>query len=254
MRPTIAGASFDLVIVADGGWSKLRRYVTSTQPEYAGYVGWRGQVDAARVPGGFDAFGIYKNGHFDTIILPCAKDDGTDLLVGGVFVATPASEVVRPKEGASRHVGSEEIAKAKQAPDWLLPLYRQKFGTQAGGELVRLFETFAAFGEVQGHPQYDYAADKVSAGRVILVGDAAHMASPRTAAGAHTAILDALALRAAFGSGTGTDESIRVYSQAAVRRAKELYMRSVEVRKQFTPAGGMAAVKSPSQLVGRAMT
>eukprot|EP00966_Prymnesium_polylepis_P058275 1349509-Prymnesium_polylepis.1 len=187
-RPTIDGEAFDLAILADGGWSKLRRYVTSTMPEYAGYVCWRGQIDAANLLGGFDDFGIYKKGVFDTIVLPCCKDDGHDLVIGGMFIATPAEEAYRPKAGANRHVGSDEQAtNAPPVPDWFLPLYRQQFGAHADGALVRLFEAFARHGELKAHPQYDYAADKISAGRVILVGDAAHMASPRTAAGAHSA-------------------------------------------------------------------
>ena len=32
-------------------------------------------------------------------------------------------------------------------------------------------------------------AEKVANGRVLVIGDAAHMASPRTAAGAHTGII-----------------------------------------------------------------
>lgn len=249
-RPTIDGEAFDLAILADGGWSKLRRYVTSTMPEYAGYVCWRGQIDAANLLGGFDDFGIYKKGVFDTIVLPCCKDDGHDLVIGGMFIATPAEEAYRPKAGANRHVGSDEQAtNAPPVPDWFLPLYRQQFGAHADGALVRLFEAFARHGELKAHPQYDYAADKISAGRVILVGDAAHMASPRTAAGAHSAVLDAAALREAFGATNNIDEAVKRYSRGALERARALHMRSVDVRRQFLPAEGMAAVQSPAKLV-----
>ena len=249
-QPTIQGEVFDLAILADGGWSKLRRrYVTSSQPEYAGYVCWRGQADAADVPGGFEEFGIHKNGTFDTIVLPCCKDNGSDMLMGGVFIATPEDEVERPKEGASRHVGSEETREqGSPTPDWFLPFYKSKFGSHASGELARLFEVFATKGVIRAHPQYDYAADKVSSGRVVLVGDAAHMASPRTAAGAHTAVLDALALREAFSAASDTDAALRSYSHGALQRARALHMRSVSVRRQFLPLAGAAAVESPAKL------
>lgn len=251
-KPTIDGEVFDLTVLADGGWSKLRhRYVTRSQPEYAGYVCWRGQVDAADVPGGFEDFGIYKNENFDTIVLPCCKDDGRDLLMGGVFIATPEDEVERPKDGASRHIGSEKEQLGSPVPDWFLPFYRSKFGAHASGELARLFEAFATKGLIRAHPQYDYAADKVSSGRVVLVGDAAHMASPRTAAGAHTAVLDALALREAFSAASDVDAALQSYGRGALQRAKELHMRSISVRQQFLPAAGMAAVESPAKL-GRA--
>ena len=250
-RPTIDGETYDLAILADGGWSKLRRYVTDTQPEYAGYVCWRGKIDANDY-GSFNDFGIVKNGFFDTIVLQMSKDDGTDVLMGGVFVATPAAEVVRPSDGASRHVDEDAEAHAgcgAGLPEWFLPFYRQQFGDHAGGALVRLFEAFASRGELTPQPQYDYAADKVSNGRVVLVGDAAHMASPRTAAGAHTAVLDALALHEAFLAGGTVDEKLAAYSCDAVRRARELYARSLDVRRQFLPRGGLTTVQSPSTLV-----
>mmetsp|Transcript_120746 Transcript_120746/g.219597 ORF Transcript_120746/g.219597 Transcript_120746/m.219597 type:complete len:324 (-) Transcript_120746:115-1086(-) len=245
--PTIDGEVFDLAILADGGWSKLRRYVTSTQPEYAGYVAWRGQVDAVDFPKGFDAFGMYTNGPFNTLALPMCKDDGRDVLIGGLFLATPEDEVVHPEAGASRR--GDEGAKSSTVPEWFLPFYKKHFGRDVGGKLVKLFEAIMTKGDLKPHPHYDYAADKVNAGRVLLVGDAAHMASPALAAGANMAVSDALALREAFGSGSGLEDALRVYSRDALRRARKLHMQILAVRPQFLPNGGLAAVQSPSKLV-----
>ena len=245
-RPTIDGTAYDLVILADGGWSKLRRYVTSTRPQYAGYVSWRGCIDARAVPG-MQSFGIYKNEHLDTIVLPMCKDEGTDFLLGGAFVPTPEAEVVLPQDGVSRH---EEASTNHQAPpEWFLPLYRQTFSSHAGGELVRLFEAIATQGKLVPHPQYDYCADKLCNGRVLLVGDAAHMASPRTAAGAHTAVLDAMNLRAAFGATQSVVDALEVYIPSALQRAMDLHRRSLEVKREMMPANGMAAIQSPSKLI-----
>ena len=44
LRPMVNGQRYDTVIVADGGWSRLRPLVTGDikgQPEYAGYVIYR---------------------------------------------------------------------------------------------------------------------------------------------------------------------------------------------------------------------
>lgn len=244
-RPRIDDVSYDLVILADGGWSKLRACVTRTQPEYSGYNVWRGAVDAAEVCG-FDTFGMPKNGNCVTLTLPMCKDDGTDVLVGGLFVATPEDEIARPEEGANRHLGAD----AHAVPEWFLPFYRKQFGKQSGGALVRLFEAIVAKGELRPHPQYDYAADRVHAGRVVLVGDAAHLASPALAAGANTAVRDALALYEAFSAGHTVEEALTSYSHGALRRARELFMGSLAVRREFLPKGGLAAVRSPSELVG----
>lgn len=45
MHPTVLGQPYDAVVVADGGWSNLRPLITGSQkqPEYAGYVIYRGR-------------------------------------------------------------------------------------------------------------------------------------------------------------------------------------------------------------------
>ena len=48
------------------------------------------------------------------------------------------------------------------------------------------------------HPIWEFAADKVVNGRVVLIGDCAHMATPRTGAGAYTAMVDAVMLSKFF--------------------------------------------------------
>jgi len=268
-QPAIDGTAYDLVVLADGGWSGLRQHVTSTQPDYAGYVVWRGLVDAATVPG-YRTFGVFKAGIYDTIVMPLTGDGlGRDSIVCGVFIATPEVEARPPAAGTGRHAaasadpaageGSGSGSGDARVPSWFLPFFRQQFGSQAdGAELVRLFEAVVASGKLSAHPQYDYAADSVRAGRLLLVGDAAHMASPRTAVGAHTAILDALSLRAAFEATTAAvggggddviDEALRRYSPDGLQRARQLLQRSREVGRQFVPAGGLAEVVSPQLLV-----
>jgi 2-polyprenyl-6-methoxyphenol hydroxylase-like FAD-dependent oxidoreductase len=253
-KPTICGKSYDLCIVADGGWSGLRRYVTSTLPEYAGYVCWRGSVDANKVPG-FQSFGIFKNGHFDTIVLPLSPDDGRNCIVCGCFIATPEDEITWPEAGASRHSVSEKDKTRDEGmslPDFFLPLYRRLFGNQDGGELVRLVEAIISEGKFTPHAQFEYGADKVTAGRVILVGDAAHMASPRTAVGAHTAILDAIGLRHAFQDVRGDiDSAVKLYNRDGVQRAQGLLQRSRHFSREFVPAEGVSAIVSPSLLLER---
>ena len=44
-QPTVNGERFDLVVIADGGWSELRsRYFTEEKPTYAGFQVWRFKV------------------------------------------------------------------------------------------------------------------------------------------------------------------------------------------------------------------
>ena len=53
MKPTINDQVYDAVIVADGGFSSLRKYVTGNdkQPEYAGHLIYRAKLALEDYPG-----------------------------------------------------------------------------------------------------------------------------------------------------------------------------------------------------------
>lgn len=103
-------------------------------------------------------------------------------------------------------------------------------------------------GDIKPHPQYEFGATKIRQDRILLVGDAAHMASPRTAVGAHTAILDALALKEVLqvvkkqNKGNGDDHeevletALQLYTPTGIERAQALYQRSRQVSQQFVPS------------------
>jgi len=127
-QPTIGKEKYDLAVLADGGWSALRRYITDKKPQYSGIVIWGGVVDADKVPD-FRAFGIRKNGIYDLIAMPLAKDRGTDAIISGIFVATPEEDVERSAPGTARHLDTEHEKKldvAKTAPGWFLPFVKAK--------------------------------------------------------------------------------------------------------------------------------
>ena len=281
------GEVYDMAVIADGGWSILRHYFSREVPFYSGYVVWRGSVDADHAPG-FNSFGVFKEGHLDTIALPLTTDSGRASIMLGFFLATPEAGIVRPKSGAGRHTTEPEpgrttttstpmtrterepatAAAAAAAgggegkgksvvPDWFLPLYRQKFSCHAGGELVRLMEAVLEHGKMTPHPQFEFGTDAVTSGRCVMIGDAAHLASPRTAVGAHTAVLDAMDLRQAFSRAIaeGSDDVIAsglaMYSRSGVQRARDLHWRSLDIGRQFWPGGGQGAIVSPWQLLDR---
>lgn len=218
---------------------------------------------------GWDAEGAYEVGHFFTILLNIAFDNGQDWIMGGATHAAPEEDVVRPSAGgANRQLGGidgegkgEENSPADApaeppapppTPAWFLPWYAQTFGRVAGGEAVRCLQAAATHGKLSPPiPQYEFAARKVVSGRLVLVGDAAHMASPRTAAGAHTAVLDAAGLFNAFaplgnlgggdapagGWGAVVDRGLEAYGPPGLRRAAALYARSVEVSAPVAAPG-----------------
>ena len=302
-RPTVSigDEKYDLVVVANGGFSTLRRYVlgvdpspssscrlsstatattttTATtsirnsleyqrEPEYAGYVVWRGGIPTSLLSRTVLTQlqeGVYKNGLHDTILLRQAKDNGEDLWTMGTFIETPEDDVHqywnKTTDGASRHgTTTTHSNNKKKMPEWLLKHFRQYFAHVPG--LVELMEAMKEYGEVTPHPQYEFGyIERVHHGRIVLLGDAAHMASPRTAVGAHTAILDALGLMEAFSDVTThqappkddshdsgdilslnmdmIDVALQRYSQyGGISRAHELYARSRQVSSEFVGHG-----------------
>lgn len=229
MHPTIDGIVYDAVIIADGGWSSLRRYVNGEKkPEYGGYLIFRAKLDSALFPR-YNGEGAHTSGRYFCMSLNVALDDGRDYIMGGVAVGVPESEVIRPDEGASRHT---EIPLNSELPTWFMPFVRRHFAHHANGQVLKWLELCATEGKITPQPLYEFGADKVVAGRIIMIGDAAHMASPRTAAGAHTGILDAAGILQAFAENSGDiDAAIRAYKPGGERRAKELYYRSKEASR-----------------------
>jgi 2-polyprenyl-6-methoxyphenol hydroxylase-like FAD-dependent oxidoreductase len=266
-QPVVDGVPYDLVILADGGFSSLRKYVLGNpedsadegpQPEYAGYVVWRGGISVRDLPRdvllGLEE-GVYKSGIYDTIMLKMAKDSGEDVWCLGTFIATPEDEISgywnKAKDGAGRHHSeSDKTTCANVPPDWFQNYFAQHFGHVPG--LSELLEHMIHSGEIQPHPQFEFGAPHVSRGRVVLLGDAAHLANPRTAVGAHTVILDALSLRESFQSiltnatDDAIDHAIALYSEAGVERAHALHNRSRQLSQQFVPAAGLSKIVSPS--------
>jgi 2-polyprenyl-6-methoxyphenol hydroxylase-like FAD-dependent oxidoreductase len=251
---SIGDESYDLVVVADGGFSNLRKYVLGDasscdssnkvkyqlEPEYAGYVVWRGSVPISKIPRNVlkkIQEGVYKNGIYDTIVLQQAKDNGEDLWTMGTFIETPEADVTqywnKATDGASRHGTTASASKVRKMPDWLLKHFQMHFADAPG--LVELMECMKEYGEVTPHPQYEFGAvERVHRGRVVIIGDTAHMASPRTAVGAHTAILDALGLMEAFSvEPSDIDLALKRYSRSGLRRAHELYARTREISLEF---------------------
>lgn len=244
-HPHVGGDAFHLAIVADGGWSALRpRYFDASPPAYAGYEVWRFRVERRHVP--FAVEGEHYSslgGPFFTIHLHVAADDGTDWVMGGVSVAKPESELAR-KPAAENKRNRQADDTPTELPPWFLPFYAKHFGGAAGGRVLRVMQAAAAVGKVTPQAQYEFASKRVVAGRLVLLGDAAHMASPRTAAGAHTAVLDAAALGDAFAQVAASqrprsddddgllkcvDEALAAYDAPALERAAGLYARSRQV-------------------------
>lgn len=260
-KPTVDGAAYDLVIVADGGWSSLRaQYIDRQQPVYSGHQIIWASVDAAELPSGLRSFesefgstetATYSNGCYDAVVLEAPKCDGSSMYACGFFVATPENEIhaAAPARGDNRQV--EATRAWSRPPEWFLPFIRRMFGQYVDGEIVRFTEAAASHGKIAPSPVYEFAASTTVAGRVVAVGDAVHLATPWTAAGAHTALLDVVSLGDVLGGQGAADvgRALRAYDKGAVKRAKSLLLQSRACSKRLLPRAGKQAVPSPATLV-----
>ncbi|CAE8652205.1 unnamed protein product [Polarella glacialis] len=77
------------------------------------------------------------------------------------------------------------------------------------------------------------------------------MASPRTGAGAYTAMSDAVMLGAALQRGKPLEEALQIYNDDTVKRGQQLFQRSRQAASHFTPSGWKPV--SPAKLLEDAL-
>lgn len=197
---------FDLVVAADGGASELRRLVEGAGRgrQFAGYVLWRGLVRASDLDDSFGLqtrFHIANRGSHHFVAYPIPSHSGSTaeedrLLNWGWYhplreealatladsASLHAPHALGRNDAALRSFAAMEEADGRRWPDWVL----------------HVFARSRALGAVAPHPVFELAPGRLALGSIVLVGDAAHLASPITGSGARMAMEDALALRAAL--------------------------------------------------------
>lgn len=231
---------FDLIIGADGGKSTIRKYVTDKVPKYSGYTLWRTLLSTDKInypPNGSKTINGIR---YETLGFPFIGSNQESLWNCGFYMAMPESEVEKPTK--NRQVSTQNF---KQIPDWFLPFIDHLFDKPT----LKFWENAIRFGKVSPHPVWEFVTETVVKNRILLLGDAAHMASPRTGAGAYSAMVDAIVLEAAFKQGKNIDEALNLYNQNTVERGQELYNRSRKSAAYFAPEN--KKVVSPKTLIER---
>jgi 2-polyprenyl-6-methoxyphenol hydroxylase-like FAD-dependent oxidoreductase len=231
---TTAGAHrADVAVGADGVYSVTRRYVDPAHPtaRYAGYMLWRGLVPEADVPGGLGRHGASLEVH---------AAPGAQLVIYGVPGPDGRTDRGRRRISYAWYDGSRTrllretgciegdavlgTLRADQIPAPLideLGRLARGYWPAPWGECIGYGVTH---GDVFGTPVAEYRPDRLVRGRVVLVGDAAHVASPMTGAGFHNALLDVAALAAGLGDGAAADvpAALRRYETERLGPARRL--------------------------------
>lgn len=235
---TGAGAlDADLLVAADGIRSALRRQLwPEVQPEYAGYVAWRGVTDEAVLSRGtreavFERFGFCLPPGEQLIGYPVAgpghRTDAGHRAWNFVWYRTaPAPdrlrELLTDADGEHHPLGIPP-----HRVNW-----RQVARMREDGRRL-LAPAFAEILEKCGQPFlqpiYDVHSSEAARGRIALMGDAAFVARPHVGMGVTKAMQDALALRSALCRHGATPEALQAYAaervpagQAVVQRGRRL--------------------------------
>jgi 2-polyprenyl-6-methoxyphenol hydroxylase-like FAD-dependent oxidoreductase len=232
----------DLVIASDGIRSVVRQQLApQVQPQYAGYVAWRGVCDEAvlsdrTLKSVFEKFGFGLPAGEQIIGYPVAGQGNdtrpghraynfvwyraaTEAALAGLL--TDADGTLYQGGIPPNKVDWRQIADMRQAARALL-------APQFAEMIEKTAQPFV-------QPIYAVCSEKVAFGRIGLMGDASFVARPHIGMGVTKAAQDAVALADAIGAHGATPQALLAYEksrltegQAAVARARWLgaYMQS----------------------------
>jgi 2-polyprenyl-6-methoxyphenol hydroxylase-like FAD-dependent oxidoreductase len=226
----------DLVVAADGIRSTVRgQLLPQVQPQYAGYVAWRGVCDEAvlsqlTLKTVFDTFGFGVPPGEQLIGYPVAGA-GNATTRGqrryNFVWYRPASEpelknLMTDADGQHYPLGISPNKVAWQHVASVRQIAREKLAPQFAEMLEKTAQPFL-------QPIYDCATSQMAFDRVALLGDAAFVARPHVGMGVTKAAEDAMALADCIQAHGATPQALQAYettrlapSQAVVQRARAL--------------------------------
>jgi 2-polyprenyl-6-methoxyphenol hydroxylase-like FAD-dependent oxidoreductase len=239
------GAAFDaaLVICADGGASRCRQQLwdATSERRYAGYVLWRGVVPPHLYQDSEmqDCFRVVPHINHHFVAYPIPTHDGQtehsmrNLNWGWYFPLDTATML---------RLYDEELTDAPHAIGrlHLPPLWRDLLLSDAAVRwpqwAERLVRVSADAGVLAPHPVFEYSPHQFHRGAAVLLGDAAHLASPITGSGARMALEDAVALVSALQAAPDLDAALARYNRERLTLVRTVVAQGHDIGARFRTA------------------
>jgi 6-hydroxynicotinate 3-monooxygenase len=197
----------DIVIGADGIWSRVREILLGVEPlRFTGRVAQRAIFPASRIAG--------------PAIRDCTKWWGADRHILAYFMTGRRDEVYLMGSVPAASWDSDQTS---------LPCGRDEFIGAFAHFHVDLRRAVEACRDVMVWPIFDRERnDRWSDGRVVLLGDACHPVRPYMAAGGSMAIEDAVILARCLAEGGDASAAFRRYEAIRIPRVADVQRISIE--------------------------
>ena len=211
---------FDLIVGADGAWSKVRPAVSDVKPQYAGIGGYDLYLDNVeeRHP---DLHKLVNRGSIFAVsdgkgITAQQKGDGSLI----IYATSTRDEKWMETCGYDVHNPAEiKKALAKEYSDWAEPLQKITQAANDKDPTPRCLYTLPI-----GH-RWNHRAG------VTLIGDAAHLMTPHAGEGVNVAMKDALNLAKAIIRSAKRDQTSSILDQEVKSFEEEMFKRAEPVAR-----------------------
>jgi 2-polyprenyl-6-methoxyphenol hydroxylase-like FAD-dependent oxidoreductase len=227
-------AEGDILVGADGLHSTVRaQFLPELAPRYAGYVAWRGVVEADALPSERGAlmlhrmvFGFPDGELMLSIPMPAPRDEERRACHFVWFRPVIESALAGLCTDASGKQHGVSIPPPLIRPE-LIAALKQDAAALLAPQLATLVNATA---QIILQPIFELASPRIAFGRVALVGDAAFVARPHVATGVMKAAIDAESLADALAAKPGDvaaalqhyDKERQPYGAALVTRGRHI--------------------------------